>query len=310
VKNWAGDWDFSGIVTVLNTPFSDGGAPDLPALKAHVRYALGAGVAGFLVPAMAAEVDTLSRAERRDIVRTVVEAAGGRVPVIGGASAPREQRVGIAAELTALGCKGVLVSIPFTDEDEYRRQVLDVAAAGMDYLMLQDWDASSSGLPLELIVRLAEDVPSFRCLKVESVPAGPKYSAVKKACRERLQVAGGWSVMHLIDGLDRGVDIFMPTGLHELYVGVLRLYHGGRRDEALRWFRRLLPILTFSNQHLEVSICFFKRLLFRQGLYSSDKVRISTRFWDEFNRRRADELIDEALNLIDELKEEYPPPQV
>lgn len=299
----AGVRDLSGIVTVLNTPFGDGGAPDLPALRAHVRYALEAGVDGFLVPAMAAEVDTLNRAERREIVRTVVDAAGGRVPVIGGASAPREQRVGIAAELTDLGCDGVLVSIPFTDEVEYHRQVLEVAAAGMDCLMLQDWDAAGYGLPLELIIRLAEEVPVFRCLKVESVPAGPKYSAVKEACRGRLKVAGGWAVMHLIDGLDRGVDIFMPTGLHELYAGILRLYREGRRDEALRRFRRLLPILTFSNQHLEVSICFFKRLLFRQGVYSSDAVRISTRFWDSFNRRRADELIDEALQLIEEFKQ-------
>ena len=304
----SGNQDISGIVTVLNTPFSDDGTLDLPALSAHVHYALEAGVDGFLIPAMAAEVDTLSRAERREIVRTVVAETRGRVPVIGGASAPREQRVEIAAELTDLGCDGVLVSIPFTDQDEYRRQVLEVAAVGMDYLMLQDWDVTGFGLPLELIVSLADDVTSFRCLKVESVPAGPKYSQVKAACGERLKVAGGWAVMHLIDGLDRGVDIFMPTGLHELYVGILRLYREGRRDEALRWFRRLLPILTFSNQHLEVSICFFKRLLFRQGVYPSDRVRISTRFWDGFNRLRADELIDEALNLIDRMRDVLPPP--
>ncbi len=49
-----------GIVTVLNTPFSTKGEIDLPALKRNVNYALVAGVAGFLVPAMASEVYKLS----------------------------------------------------------------------------------------------------------------------------------------------------------------------------------------------------------------------------------------------------------
>ena len=240
------------------------------------------------------------------MVAAVVSTVRGRVPVIGGASAPEEERAAVAAELVDLGCDGVLVSIPYTNDDEFRRRIEEVAACGTDYLMLQDWDAVGYGLPLELIVRLADELPSFRCLKVETVPAGPKYSEVKAALGDRLAVAGGWAVMHLIDGLDRGVDIFMPTGLHELYVGIYRLYREGRRDEAVRWFRRLLPILTFSNQHLEVSICFFKRLLFRQGIYPTDVVRITTRFWDDFNRRRADELIDEVLQIIERFTEEDP----
>ena len=288
----------TGIITVLNTPFDAVGNVDVSALAAHVQYAIAAGVDGFLVPAMAAEVESLSRDERRAIVGTVVEVVAARVPVIGGASTPAGEREKIAAELVDLGCDGVLVSIPYTDDDSYRRQALELAAVGMEYLMLQDWDADGYGLPLELIARLAEAIPAFRCLKVESVPAGPKYSAVKALCGDRLAVAGGWAVMHLIDGLDRGVDIFMPTGLHELYVAILHLYRTNRRDEAIGLFRRLLPVLTFSNQHLEVSIWFFKRLLFRQGLYPTDSVRCSGRFWDEFNRQRADELIDEVIALI------------
>jgi len=59
----------------------------------------------------------------------------------------------------------------------------------------------------------------------------------------------------------------MPTGLHEIYVRIDRLYRTGRRDEARRLFDCCLPVLAFSNQHLDLSIRFFKRLLWRQGLY-------------------------------------------
>jgi len=294
--------NLSGVVTVLNTPFALDGTLDLAGLTRHVQYAIAAGVNGFLVPAMASEVGYLTRNERRAMVSTVIESCAGRVPVIGGATAPRQERLGIIDELLSLGCDGILSAIPFTNEPTYRDEVEELAQSGADYLMVQDWDASGYGVPVDLIARLSRDIPSFRCLKVEVVPAGVKYTQVKQATAGQLQVAGGWAVMHLIDGLDRGVDVFMPTGLHELYVGMVKLYREGQREESVRWFRRLLPILTFSNQHLDVSICFFKRLLFRQGIYQTDSVRVSQRFWDETNQRQAEDLIDEALVLIDEMR--------
>ncbi len=72
--------DLRGIITVLNTPFTDVDAVDLPSLRKNIRYALEAGVAGFLVPAMASEVDKLSDEERRRIVQVVLAENGGQVP--------------------------------------------------------------------------------------------------------------------------------------------------------------------------------------------------------------------------------------
>lgn len=294
----------SGIVTVLNTPFGENGELDFQALEMHVRYAIDSGVSGFLVPAMASELGYLTRKERHRMVSSVVRISNGRVPVVGGASADKSERVEIVRELLDIGCEGILVSLPFVDESSYRHDIDQIVEAGVDYLMIQDWDAEGFGLPVDLITTLHKEIPAFACLKIEVVPAGPKYTRVKDATGGELQVAGGWAVMHLIDGLDRGVDIFMPTALHELYVGIFNLYTQGRRDEAVYWFRRLLPILTFSNQHLDVSILFFKRLLFRQGIYTTDSVRCSTRLWDEYNRRQADHLINEAFELIKEMKNE------
>lgn len=82
-----------GIITVLNTPFTEDDAVDLAALRRNVPYALDSGVAGFLVSAMASEVDKLSPEERKQIVVAVLNENGGRVRVIGSASAATaEQR--------------------------------------------------------------------------------------------------------------------------------------------------------------------------------------------------------------------------
>jgi hypothetical protein len=52
--------DLRGIITVLNTPFNPDDTLDLLGLARNVENAIQAGVAGFLVPAMASEVSALS----------------------------------------------------------------------------------------------------------------------------------------------------------------------------------------------------------------------------------------------------------
>jgi len=60
-----------GIVTVLNTPFTAQNSLDVDSLRHNVRYALESGIAGFLVPAMASEVEKLTNAERMRMVAAV-----------------------------------------------------------------------------------------------------------------------------------------------------------------------------------------------------------------------------------------------
>jgi 4-hydroxy-tetrahydrodipicolinate synthase len=163
--------------------------------------------------------------------------------------------------------------------------------------MIQDWDFTGFGAPVALIAGLFEDVPAFRSLKVEVVPAGVKYSQVLEATGGRLHVAGGWAVGQMIEGLDRGVHAFMPTGMHEIYCEIHRRYTAGDRGGAQALFRELLPVLAFANQHLDISIHFFKRLLHAEGLYPTDRVRPPVLPFDRVHRQTADELIDHVLEL-------------
>ena len=290
--------ELHGIITVLNTPFTEDDAVDLPALKRNVRYALDSGVAGFLVPAMASEADKLSPEERKQIVAAVLKENDGRVSVIGGASAATaEQRKQITAALIELGCDGVLASIPFQDEVQYEGDVRELDALKPGFLMLQDWDFQGYGLPISLVARLFREVERFRCLKVEVVPAGVKYSEVLEATEGRLHVSGGWAVMQIVEALDRGVHAFMPTGMHELYTRIYSLYHEGQREEVRVLFERLLPVLAFANQHLDISVHFFKRLLHRQGIYSTPRVRQPILPFDEVHEKVAEELIGRAIEL-------------
>lgn len=293
----------SGIVTVLNTPFAKDNTIDFAGLRINVANALDAGVAGFLVPALASEVDQLSRQEKREIIRLVVAESGSRAVVLGGASSQfREESVDQAREFVELGCDGILVQIDAaTDPGTIERNLVEIAELNPCILMLQDWDATGDGIPIETIVRLFERIDRFNWLKIEVRDAGPKYSQVLKQTQGKLRVAGGWAVTQMIDGLERGVHAFMPTAMHDIYVQIYQRHCQGDLAGAKNLFDQIKPVLAFSNQSLDVSIRFFKRMLHAQGVYATSAVRISGEPLNLQQERIADRLIREVTELQDQL---------
>ena len=67
-------------------------------------------------------------------------------------------------------------------------------------------------------------------------------------------------------------------------------------------FNEILPVLAFSNQHLDISIHFFKRLLWKQGVYPTPKVREPILPFDIIYQNIADELIQKVLEIESRIK--------
>ncbi len=291
-----------GIVTVLNTPFTERDKVDLPALKENVSQAINAGVAGFLVPAMASEVYKLSHSERLEMVAAVLEVSGDR-PVIAGIGAnDLDESKKLLRSHLALGCKNVLFQIPYGNSAQFENHFSELASLDPDMIMLQDWDFSGDGLPDGLICDLFEKFKAFRCLKIETVPAGIKYSRILELTEGRLNLSGGWAVSQMLEGLRRGVHAFMPTGMHYIYTEIYRLYRSGQIEESEKLFKKILPVLAFSNQHLDISIHFFKRLLYKQGVYNTPNVRAPILKFDKLHQEIAERHIKNIIELEDQLK--------
>ena len=287
-----------GIITVLNTPFDANNKLDEPALRSHVRMAMRAKVAGFLVPAMASEVYKLSMDERLSMVSIVIDEVGGKVPVFAGAGEPDHgKRLEIVKQYMKMDCKNVLLQIPFENEGLFKAQFSEIAALGVETIMLQDWDSASYGLPDQLIMDLFDEVEAFRCLKIETVPAGVKYSRLLELTGGRLHLSGGWAVSQMIEALQRGVHAFMPTGMHFIYTAIYDTFKAGDHAGAQSLFNELLPVLAFSNQHLDISIHFYKRLLFSQGIYATPKVRPPILPFDAFHEEIAERLIERVIHM-------------
>lgn len=294
-----------GVVAIPQTPFDEDGRVDMESLGRSLEDRINAGVSGMLVPVVASEVGRLTIDERHAIVRAVVAQVPTSIPVIVGCSSedPREARA-MAEFATGAGADGVLVQVPFRiirDEAAVLDFYRTICETELSMLMIQDLEWGAPGLPVDTIVRLFDELDAFRCIKVETVPAGSKYTAVLDATQGRLNVSGGWAIPQLIEALDRGVHAIMPGGLHWPLVEIMRRYAAGDRDSARELFHRLLPILGWQNQHIDISNQFLKLLAVRQGIYRTARLRDPLVSYDAYHYRIAEELIEDAVILHDEL---------
>ncbi|WP_020532620.1 dihydrodipicolinate synthase family protein [Flexithrix dorotheae] len=292
-----------GIVTVLNTPFAENGEIDFNALQKNVEEALLAGISGFLVPAMASEVHTLTLREKLKMIEVVLERVNQKVPVFAGTAAPSlKDSADFLRACKKIGVREFLIQLPFQNENQFKQDFYKLAEQDPEVIMLQDWDAGNQGLPDHLIMELFNTVPAFRCLKVETVPAGLKYSRMLELSNGTMNISGGWAVANMPEAIKRGVHAFMPTGMHWIYSRIFRDFQQGDDKNALELFHQILPILAFSNQHLDISIHFFKRLLWRQGIYPTPNLRKNTLPFDHIHQEIADQLINQIILIEKTIK--------
>ena len=96
------------------TPFDADGDVDTDALADHVDALVAAGLDGMVPCGTTGEFASLTDAERRTVIETVVDAADGRVPVIAGAADTSVAGVRERLETAdALGADATLVTLPY-----------------------------------------------------------------------------------------------------------------------------------------------------------------------------------------------------
>jgi len=120
--------DYRGVLVPLVTPF-EGERVDAGALADLVQRLLAAGVSGFLVLGTTGEAPHLTDDEAEGVVRAVVRAAGGRVPVLAGSGRHSTSLTCAATwRLADAGADAALVLTPY-----YYRARMDGAALCRHY---------------------------------------------------------------------------------------------------------------------------------------------------------------------------------
>jgi len=102
-----------GCFTALVTPFKNGKV-DLEALKKIVRFQLENGVNGLVPCGSTGEAATLSPEEYFEVIKAVVAAAKGKVPVVPGVGTNSTAKSAeMVKKVSALGVDGLLAIVPY-----------------------------------------------------------------------------------------------------------------------------------------------------------------------------------------------------
>ena len=286
---------FGGVRPVLHLPFGPGNEqPVLAAeLRALVEAMLAAGVNGLVVLGLASEAWTLREPERDQVVEVVVEAIGGRVPLVVGVDGSTAVAVDRGRRASKSGAAGLMV-LPPTGARTTPQLVAHYAAladaTGLPILVQDSPQITGVTLTIEALTTLAEAHPLVRSLKVEIPGAGAKTSAARAA---GIEIVAGWGGLGYLDSVARGATGCMPgCDLGPALVAIDQLARGGDVSAADALYRLLLPYLATVAQSLDLLLLAAKRHLHRTGVFSSETLRAPARSLDAQEAVALDALLD------------------
>lgn len=271
-----------GVYPISVTPFHDDGRVDLDSMDRLVDFFVACGVPGVTVLGVLGEGSKLAPDESLQLVRRVLQRAGGRLKVIVGASqAGFEPLCAFAHTVMEAGAAGVMVApgAGLKTED----QVLGwfeglFARLGEVPVALQDFPQTtgvymSAATVGELVRRHA----AIRIVKHEESPALRKITKLRAqeaaGQRPRVSILVGNSAIHLPQELHRGVD-GANTGVAfpEMLIEVCRRFFDGRAEDAEDLYDLFLPLVRHEQQP-GIGLAIRKEIFRRRGLIASARVR-------------------------------------
>ncbi|WP_138416973.1 dihydrodipicolinate synthase family protein [Sinomonas gamaensis] len=269
-----------GVMPVAPTIFTDDEELDLAGQRRVLDYLADGQADAVCILANYSEQFSLTDEEREQVLVTTLEHVQGRMPVCVttshfSARIARERSV----RAQELGAEMVMLMPPFfgatmrVDEDgvvEYFKRVAD----GLEIdIMIQDAPMSPTPLSVGLLARLAREIPQVNYAKIEMPQAADKLRALASAAGADLPgIFDGEEAITLIPDLEAGAQGTMSSCMVPDQLGkIVRDFHAGERDSAVREWEDLLPFIHFENRQCGLRAT---KVLMKEGnIIGSDKTR-------------------------------------
>ena len=227
---------------------------------------------GVTILGVLGEANRLTDRERADLVDAAVETADGRIPVVVGASHSGTRATAhLAASAKDQGADAVMVT-PHKEPVPSEQRIFDhfraVAAATDLPIVLQDHPGSTAvHMSLELVLDIANEIPTIACIKQEAIPSPPRIGALKAALECDVPILTGLGALYGGFELQAGADGFM-TGF--AFPEILKAMVAADVDDAWRIYAKYLPLIVFENQP---GVAIRKEIFRRRGLIAHGVVR-------------------------------------
>ncbi|HUF34911.1 MAG TPA: 4-hydroxy-tetrahydrodipicolinate synthase [Gemmatimonadales bacterium] len=257
-----------GCGTALVTPFTPDGAVDDSALRALVEWQIAEGI-DFLVPCgSTGEAQTLSLTEREQVVASVVEVAGGRVPVMAGATSNDTARaVDETRRMCRLGADYILSATPYynkpTQDGLYRHFAMVADASHKPVCLYNVPGRTAVNLKPQVAVRLAEH-PNIAAIKEASGDLR-QIMEILRLRPDRFAVLSGddWMALPVLTAGGDGLISVTSNEVPGVMTAFVHLLLAGDLERAREWHYRLLPLMDAN--FLETNPAPVKAALARMG---------------------------------------------
>lgn len=271
-----------GVYVIAPTPFTSDGAVDLESTDRMVDFFLDRGANGLTILGMMGEAPKLTLEESFTFVQRVLARVKRRVPVIVGVSAPGFAQMGALSDrVMGDGASAVMVapaSALRSDEQilGYYRQVVETIGESTPFV-LQDFPLVTNVIiPVSVILKIVEELPSCVCLKHEDWPGLGKIAALRSASAagaRRISILCGNGGLFLPEEMLRGADGAMTGFAYpEMMIDVCRLHAAGDTERARDVFDAYLPLARYEQQP-GLGLALRKYTLAKRGIIAEAKLR-------------------------------------
>ena len=271
---------YTGVFPIAPTPFNEDESLDLPGQQRVLDCMIDQGVDGICILANYSEQFLLTDKERNLLLELCLKHVAGRVPVIVTCS-HFSTRVAVerAVRAEVAGAKMLMLMPPYhgaalrADEQGTFEHFSKIAEAISIPIMVQDAPLSGVALSVNLLARMAKELPLVSYFKIEMPGTADKLRAL-------IAVSGGTisgpfegeEAITLMADLDAGATGTMPSAmLPDLIKPVLEQHLSGRRDEAAAQYARILPLINYENRQCGLRAT--KAAMLEGGVIKSDTIR-------------------------------------
>lgn len=239
----------SGILTALVTPFDADGRIDTQVLRQLVDRSIDGGVDGVVACGSTGEFAAMSGAERRLVVETVIDQAGGRVPVVAQTGAlSTTEAIELSCHAQDAGAAVLMVVAPYYEPltlDEtlvYLRTVAE--AVDIPVMVYNLPGATGVNLAPDTVGKLAREVENIQYIKDTSADMAQAGRLIHHY-GDVISTFIGWDSLLLAAltegaaGVMAGTANVMPDEL----VAVCRAVQAGDVDRARAEWARVYPLM-------------------------------------------------------------------
>jgi 4-hydroxy-tetrahydrodipicolinate synthase len=229
-----------GTGVALVTPFKKDFSVDIDALKAIVNFQIDNGIDYLVVLGTTAENATLSKAEKELVIKTIVDANKGRLPLVLGvgsnntAEVVEELKSGNFSDFIAILSVSPYYNKP-TQEGIYQHFKAIAEASPVPVILYNVPGRTSSNMLPETIIRLANDFKNIIAVKEASGDIVQVMKLIKDKPKDFLVISGDDMItLPMILAGGAGVISVIAEGFPKQFTEMVHLGLNKKVDEAYK----------------------------------------------------------------------------